>query len=486
MCRFNFFIFLIMFSVGISAQGIYSEDDIKVQRLFIQANQYKILGKFDKAIKSYESILDHDPLNAAAQHDLARVLLASERNDEAIKAGKNAVKYEPSNVWYQLTLSEIYDADGDCHNAANTLASIIKLKQDNDLYRRWFRAHVLCENWPKALEVTDHAIAQKGLSLYWLDESVNMFLEMGKEKEAIKRVQSYLNDQPEDIDILERLTNLYLITGAENKADKVLNQILLLDPTNEFASYQKAKKENDLEDSDGDLLTMVKDSRLDLDYKIRALIPALHIASSPIELTELLSCAEHLISEYSDDAKPYALKGDVHMMMDNYKSAIDSYEKTISIDKSNYQVWSQMLYAYMITGRYDELEERSYQAMDYYPNQSGPYLYYAMSGLELNDVDQAAEYLEEFRFIGSKESFMVDLSYLLEGRLMMARGASEQGIKVLQEYITQSKSQNPKLLELLGDLHFDKGDKAQSEKYWRQAIDHGGDIDKLNSKIESI
>ena len=62
----------------ISAQQLYSEEEIKRADRYLQANQLMILNKYDEALEMYEELLEDDPQNAVIHHDMARMYLAKE------------------------------------------------------------------------------------------------------------------------------------------------------------------------------------------------------------------------------------------------------------------------------------------------------------------------------------------------------------------------------------------------------------------------
>ena len=136
---------LCLWQMGL-AQGIYSEEDITEQGLFIQANQYKLLSKYDKAEEIYKKIIESDPVNSAAYYDLARVQLSQENTDGALKSIKRATTLSPENVWYLLARADIEEHAEDCVSTAESLVQVIKLQEDYDLYERLFKTYLDCED----------------------------------------------------------------------------------------------------------------------------------------------------------------------------------------------------------------------------------------------------------------------------------------------------------------------------------------------------
>ena len=468
------------------AQGIYSEEDITEQGLFIQANQYKLLSKYDKAEEIYKKIIESDPVNSAAYYDLARVQLSQEDTDGALKSIKRATTLSPENVWYLLARADIEEHAEDCVSTAESLVQVIKLQEDYDLYERLFKTYLDCEDSSGALKTIDRINQKYGKNISWLDEQVNILLLVDKPKDAVKAVETYVKENERDIEGYERLANVYYVTGKSKDAKATVDKIIQAEPHNEYAEYLTGVLAEEGGSGDKGLLTIVKDPRLDIDQKIKSIIPLLQSTTDQAEINTLHQAADILVADYPQEAKAHAIQGDILMIKGMIAEATRSFESTLKLDKSNYAVWDQLLYAYMLGGSYDKLTTSSEEALDYYPNLSGPYIYHAIGQYESGSPESAQEYIEEFRLIGTKDPHLRDLSFIIESKIQLDQGDSGAALDILNNYASVHKVSNPDLYDLLGDLYLQKGDKKAAAESWQKAIKLGGASDQLNAKIQSI
>jgi len=482
------FIILLCFCLALdaSAQGIYNESDIGLQRLFIEANKYKLLSQYDKAVETYEKIIEKDPVNGPAYYDLARVQLAQEDYDQAAKSIKKAISFENRNVWYLLTAADIYEQADNCREQVNALSGVVRLKEDYDLYSRIFNAQLNCQNLSGALTTIETIEDLYGPDVNWLDQKVNILLSQDQGKTALNRVQQYVGKNPDNVEVLERLANVLFVLDKRKKGQEVLEQIIARDPQNEYAIYQLGVLESNDDSQSRSLIALVKDPRFDLDYKIKSLLPVIQSSNDQSIISELLLCADQLVEDYPQDAKSNALRGDIRMISGDTDEAIQSYQKTLELDKSNYAVWDQLLYAYMISSEFQKLIETSELAMDYYPNQSGPYLYQAVGQYETGGLEEAIEFIEEFRFISSDQVVLNDISYLIESKVANDTGHRKNAINILIEYTDANSVRNPNIYDYLGDLFLLNGDKVNAEKNWKKSMEFGGAEEVLRAKIQSI
>ena len=118
-------LFLILLSLPILGQRM-SEQEINIQKIFIEANGERLLGNFDKATLLYGEVLKKDKNNHAAAYELARIYSATSKNDEAIKSLKTAILIDPTNIWYQQFLAEVYEKTGQFSESAQLYEGLAK------------------------------------------------------------------------------------------------------------------------------------------------------------------------------------------------------------------------------------------------------------------------------------------------------------------------------------------------------------------------
>jgi tetratricopeptide (TPR) repeat protein len=179
------------------------------------------------------------------------------------------------------------------------------------------------------------------------------------------------------------------------------------------------------------------------------------------------------------------LLGDVHFAKNDIGKALKAYQKAIDLDKSIYEVWLQMMICLRVSGDIEGLRSFSNKAIDYYPNQSGPYYYHALALFQLESFTQAAEYAEEAAFMSSSKSADYEDIVILQSRIAQKQGKVNDATEMLSN-LHSSIGESSESLELLGDLMKMKDDKSLAEKYWKKAIEKGGNKERINQKLQSI
>ena len=483
--------FLCFFLIGSLFGQRYSEDEIKLQDLYLEATQYKILDKYDKALEVYAKILESEPLNAAVHHDMARLYAAQEDYDNALKSSKKSVRYAPTNEWYLVTLAEISKRDNDLAGAASAYRKILRLSDDPSVHGHLVEVLLQDEKPSEALEIIALGEEKYGLRKEWTDQKVQILLDSERSEDAIGAYQQWTETFPEDIDQRLKLGDLYQFLGKKDKAQAVYELVISMDPDNEVAAFnlQKLLSTGDEKEKSDGLTRMIQDPRIGMDKKILSLVPAIEsFIQSPNEqeALHLKNLANSLVEQYPDAAKPYALLGDILSQSGQYADAIGAYEATLERDKSVYLVWDQLMACLAEQKEFDKLKDVAENAMDYYPNQAGPLYYLAKSEIAAGEYAEAESWLDEAQFMAAGNKEVKTNLGLLQAQILDRQSNTQKAIEYLQDNLDNFDQNSPILFELLGDLHIKLGIKDRALQYWKEAIEKGGDKIRLDAKLQGI
>ena len=456
----------------------YGEEEVQLQDLYIRANQKKILQKYDEAIDIYKQILTKEEVNPAVHHDMARIYLALEKQELAIASAIKASRYEPDNIWYLMTLAQIYEGAIEPARAAEALSKVVAISPNEDLYDRWAVNLEHAGQKENAIRIYDQADQIYGWSLDRSDSKVDLYLALNKEKDALKEIEKWTKKYPEDIDAWIRLARYQEFRGDDKKAERTYLKILDIDPNNEEALY-KSQEEKIIQGDGGDLANFIADERIQLDKKIAALLPALESDAQSI----LPYCAT-IVQLYPEEAKAFALYGDALWLSNRAEEAVTQYQKALGLNKGVYQVWEQLMITLSDIQDYDQLNDVSEDAIDFYPNQAGPYHFQAVALYYLEDFDGARDANEEALFIAGQDSPLLENIAILNSQILVAQGDSTNAIQSIVDM--GEEQQTSALLELLGDLYVQAGDKVKAEEAWKKSLEKGGVTERLSSKINSL
>ena len=101
-----------------------------------------------------------------------------------------------------------------------------------------------------------------------------------------------------------------------------------------------------------------------------------------------------LLNKHQDEAKAYAIYGDLYYADGNKKKAKTNYKKSISISQSIQAVWTQLLFLEVEENNYDSLLIFSNKAISYFPSDPLYYYFHAISNIYFKKYDTALNSLE--------------------------------------------------------------------------------------------
>ncbi len=516
-CCFLFFLSLFQLS-AFSQQNSMTEEEMKIQGMFIEANKFKILENFEKAEDILKKLLELAPDNHVAMYELARVMEAQDKDGDAKRYIIDALELDDSNDWYHIFYADLEDKMGRPVKAAEIYKELVKRNDENDYYLlKQAYYHVLGKEPDKAIKVYDDFEERVGVSPDISQKKHKLYLTIGKEKEAAEELQKLIDAYPSNSEYYYDLADFYTAMGKKSDAKKVYEDLQVIDPDNVKARMaleedwvvNKGAEEGDVER----IQKLFRDETVDIDTKIKTILPlANEIANSNNQATAkaYLPALKTLTQVHPDEAKSFAIYADMLYYAGDKEEATRKYEKALSIDKSVYAVWEQLLFIYSELGDYKRLAELSYEALDYFPNNPIIFFFNGMANCEIQEYSVAQPSLEQAKLMAVNNKLLkIDVLNRL-GEAYFALGKADKGADNFEKaleldaraaipmanyaYYLSSDDQSiekaeklareaqkinaghPATNEAMGKVSFEKNDFSKAKEWYGKAIANGGDV----------
>ncbi len=487
MKRFPLLLLLLIAFQGFS-QGVYTETEIAAQDLLIAAKKEVLLGDVDEATKIYKQLLtDHNEL--AAAYELSRIYLKNEDVPAALSYARRAYEAEPDNQWYLIQLTDLLSMNENDAEAARLFEKFIK--QDPSDQYNYLQAsyHYLKAEQPKdAITILDALEEQKGISEEVVQRKFEIYDVMGKEKDALKELEKLSDLYPYETRYLHNIAGYLRSMDKEGEANKVMKQILAIDPNDETALlFSKSTGKNKDANYIRSLVPVIKDDRIDLDKKVVELIPYLQdfADSADPELGQsLLDIANIMNESYPRNAKVQSITGDIHFYSKDLRKAGKAYAQSVDIDPSIWAVWSQLFITLDLSRDYASMKTYSEKAIDVYPNQALTYYYNSAALLALGELSEAQMSAQEARLVSGNNPMVTPEILLLESKIKYEEKQYEKALGLVKDAIATSKQANHRMLDHLGDIHAAKNEGQLAQESWKKAIKAGGNPDRIRKKIK--
>ena len=377
-----------------------SEDEVNLQKIFIEASREKILGNYENAASLFKQVLKKDKKNHTAAYELARIYDVQKDEDNAIKYCKIAIDILPSNEWYQKFMADLYQKGEKNQEAAEVYEILVKNDPNNEYYYyKWAYFLVKANEINKALKVYDDLEAKIGINEELIRRKHILYLGTGNSKKAEKELDRLIAAFPNNTDYKQLLASFYEQTGEGSKAISVYKQILEIDPTNVKARLALAgvqsKDQNELLYLET-LKPIFEKPEVDIDTKIEKIFPFIGkvaeegneaLAKATLELTEILE------QVHPNEAKAFSASGDLLYYSGKRSEALEKYKATLERDETVFLVWEQVMYIYLEEENFDELLKTSENALDVFPNKA---IAHYMNGIALEGLEKSRDAIFSF------------------------------------------------------------------------------------------
>lgn len=177
-------------------------------------------NKFNEAATEAKTAIDLGDQRTTTYALYAEVLVAARRNDEALVVLNELLKREPSYGAAFRYRAEVFAARADFSNAIKDLQAALKFEPR--LSDQMRLAELLARNkqFEEAIALYHQALKDDPANKEAQTALAALMIESGKSAEAIPKLESLLQTQPDRADIRAQLAELYLATHPEKALEQ--------------------------------------------------------------------------------------------------------------------------------------------------------------------------------------------------------------------------------------------------------------------------
>lgn len=392
-----------------------------MEKQFIDAKKDKLLGDYDTAKERFRQLLKKYPKHDVAAYELADIFKREEDIENALHYVDLALKAGPENRWYLQLKSEVYLLDKNYDGAAEVYESITKVSpQDLVALEKKAWLYAQAKDFERAIEVIQSLEAHIGTTKKTSYIKHDLYKEMGKKNKALEVLEDLVQQYPNSIEYKHVLASYLRNIGKERQAVEQYTAILAIDPEDARANVAMAstfKKEGNEGGYLSSIKPIIESPDADVDIKMAELMPYVRQLQKDVD-PELMNIMLDLVSSLEEahpqEAKVYALHGDLLSLKGSDLDAIEKYRKTLSLDESNYLVWEQLLALQLSVGDMQSVRQSSDEAIELFPNQSMLYYFNGLAAMNLSDFGDAVDDLEMgLMMAGKNQDLKVSIQALL-------------------------------------------------------------------------
>ncbi len=427
--------FLLLAAVGCkSTEGVSQKKAEKTTELtevesreyqiaFMDASKEKILGNINEAERLFQKALTINPRSDAAMFDLAKIAVERGRLGEAATLLEQAGEIDPENPWYTEYLAQVYAESGRLDEAIETVRRIIESQPEK--YDYYFNLGSLLSaqgKYDQALKVYDDLEDQFGLMEEIAMQRQMIFLEQGKADQALEEANKLIEMNPEEIRYYGMKAEILEQTGKKEEAKALYAEMLEIDPDNGLvllALFEIAEQEGKSMKAREYLTSAFRSEDLGIDVKVNIL---LNLMSNPGESPDyLFKLSDELVAAHPNNAKAYAIQGDLYNNFNRQKEARSKFQKAVEIDPNRPPIWQEILIISSTLNDFETMRTESEKALEYFPQQP---IFYLFNGIALQQLGQTKEAIDALE---SGKNLVIDNNELL-GQFYASLGDAHHSI----------------------------------------------------------
>lgn len=415
------------------------------QNAFFKGLRYKILGNPDEALKAFGDCIRMDGKEAAPMYESAMIYFNKGDYDQAQFFIESACQIEPDNKWYQQLLATTFLENRQYTKAITSFKKLLEIEPKNeDWHFELASAYLLNNQARNAIKVYDDLEKYIGPYDMLFQQKKRIYNEIGDKAAAIREVEKWVDAEPQNLDALNELAELYLLSGKQTKAIQAIEKSLALKADNASAFIMLSdlyRNKNELDKSFDYTKKAFGSQELGVDAKMRLLLTYYDWTDSDtMLLSKAYSLIDILLETHPNNAKPFTIAGDYYYRDDNLTAAKTNFLRAAELDPSRFPIWQQLMIISFDLKEYDEVIILSESVQELFPSQPTSYYFAGLA------------YMQEKKYRSAIDQFQTGKLMVIDNPNLLAQFYASLGDAYhAQEEIPESDDAYDKSLDIMPD-----------------------------------
>jgi tetratricopeptide (TPR) repeat protein len=389
----------------------------RVDYLFIEANTLYLQEKKTEAIGLFKELLLVDPKNHATLYSIGKIQNELKNYGEGSKYCKMAVDLNPDNFWYYTELANAYQGAREVGKALEVQEALTKrFPDDKNARYDLAQLYILNKDFNKAIETYTQLEKLVGANDEITFRKHELYVYTNQTDKALTEIDKLIAANPTETRYWQAKYDLLMLMNKNTEAQAVLAKILERNPNDAFALLSLAdyyKNNGQIQKSDEYLQRAFDNPEVDLDTKIKILSELYANADKePSTMARLDRMSMALLKLYPKSALVLGIRGDVLQAAQEPDSARSYYRKSLAVDPTNMQVWSEMLLIDSEQNDFISLQKDAEKALEYYPNEILFLYFFGSSATQNGEYEEAIYAFEKIKKTEQKDKEVLLQTYL--------------------------------------------------------------------------
>ena len=504
------------------------------EALFLDGMKYFMLEDYQQALQLFQKAYTVTPNNAALNYKIGETYLHLKNSEAAMPFAKAAVALEKQNAYYYLLVAQLHTEKKQFNEAAQAFNDLLRNVPNSEEYLFNLADLYLSQSrFDDALKTYERIEKEFGEMEQLLVNRQQIYLRQKNVNKAIQEGEKLLVSNPTEIRYFLAQAELLNASKKPDEAILILDKALRIEPNNPFAHLMLSdlnRQKGNKAEAEKQVKLAFASPGLDIDTKVRILVDFIRQLPNPEIEGVALELADLTIENHPEEAKAYAVAGDLQTIVGKKEQARNNYLQAVKFDDSHFKIWQQIVLLDAELSHADAMVKHSEQALELFPNQAVFWFYngtghlitknyakgvkslehgkrlsagepelLAQFNMQLGDgYNSLKEYAKSYEayeavlaFDKNNEHVLNNYSYFLSLRNENLSKALEMADRLVKLHPT-----NPNYLDTYAWVLYKSGKYAEARKYLEQAVaisddativEHYGDVlFKLGKQEEAV
>ncbi|MFD3003376.1 tetratricopeptide repeat protein [Pontibacter toksunensis] len=504
------------------------------EALFLDGMKYYMLEDYQQALQLFQKAYTVTPNNAALNYKIGETYLHLKDSEAAMPFARAAVALEKQNAYYYLLVTQLHTEKKQFNEAAQAFNDLLRNVPNSEEYLFNLADLYLSQSrFEDALKTYERIEKQFGEMEQLLVNRQQIYLRQKNMPKAIQEGEKLLETNPTEIRYFLAQAELLNASKKPDDAIKVLDKALRIEPNNPFAHLMLSdlnRQKGNKSEAEKQVKEAFRSPGLDIDTKVRILVDFIRQLPNPEVEGVALELVDLTIKNHPNEAKAYAVAGDLQTIVGKKAEARDNYLQAVKLDDSHFKIWQQVVLLDAELSEASAMVKHSEQALELFPNQAVFWFYNGTGHLITKDYAKAVRSLEHGKRLSAGEPELLvqfnmqlgdgynslkeyekadqayeavlaqdknnqhvlnNYSYFLSLRNQNMQKALEMSERLVKQHPT-----NPTYLDTYAWVLYKSGKYTEARKYLEQAVaisddativEHYGDVlFKLGKKEEAV
>ncbi len=416
-----------------------TEQQLKTDSRLIDALTLQETGHLDEALEAFARLTHDEPSCAAAWYGQGQLLMARHWLDSALHCMQHAVELQDTNVWYLMSLAQLYQLKGDATRLAATGERLVAQRpQVLEYYYSLSNAYLAAGDIQSAVETLNRVERRVGVTEPVSLQKQQIWESVGKHDKALREVEALADAMPQERRYQAMLAEKYMQAKNYRKAKQYYDRILQAHPDDEYIHLQLAeyyKQTKHPAEADSEMVAAFAHPRLDTRTKLQ-LLTSFYPAETFYSNDVCLRLAQTVLEQSNQAPEACVIYGDLLMHRNRYDEAADLLTRGLAADSTRYTLWEALLISLsQVPAREDDLYTYARRAERLFPMQTLPHYMAGLYALRHERYDEAVTTLEQALKWGFNRGYLEAETYGLLAESYYQNGQHEKAWHMFDRYL---------------------------------------------------